>query len=159
MLNFVVSFTFALMLIAASPVDAWTTKKKYAEYIESLPPEGDKPSAEYVKRAVNAYFKYSLKDPDSANYEWGAIELGTWKGAFEKYGTPGWIADVQVNAKNSYGAYIGYKPYKFIFRSGSIVEIYQYENRHQDWFPNIGVKGKPIPPLPTSDTIQKNGTS
>ena len=137
-----------LLLVFAQPADAWSSKKKYAEYVASLPPEGDRPTDEYVQRAALAYFKYSLKDPDSAKYEWGSVELGTWKGAFERFGTPGWIATVQVNAKNSYGAYTGYSPFKFVFRSGSIVEIYEYNSRIKDWVPTIGVKGKPIPPLP-----------
>lgn len=138
----------ALMLAISSPADAFTTKKKYAEYVASLPPEGEQPTLEYVQRAVLAYFKLALKDPDSAKYEWGSIELGTWKGALERFGTPGWIATVHVNAKNSYGGYTGFTPFKFVFRSGSIVEIYEYNSRYKDWVPSIGVKGKPIPPLP-----------
>lgn len=144
-------FTLLCLLVALgmpATADAFVTKKKYAEYLSSLPPEGDQPTQEYVQRAVEGYFKLRLKDAESARYEWGTIELGTWKGFAERFGTPGWIATVHVNSKNSYGAYPGFSPFKFIFRSGSIIEVYEFRERENAWVALIGSDGAPIPPLP-----------
>lgn len=33
----------------------------------------------------------------------------------------GWIVNVSINAKNSYGGYVGFKPYSFLFRAEEIV--------------------------------------
>ena len=63
---------------------------------------------------VKVHFESILKDPDSARYKvsppykafanYSLVEGGglRWKG---------YAVDVQVNAKNSYGGYTGFKPY------------------------------------------------
>ncbi len=135
--------------------EAWTTKKKYEEYLQSLPAEGPRPSMEYAQAAALEYFRLILKDAESARYEWGGIEQGVFRGGLERFGTPGWILSVSVNGKNSYGGYTGFSPYKLIFRSGFIVEVYGYHERSKTWIAYIGVKRRPIPPLPSYGEPQR----
>lgn len=75
---------------------------------------------------VKQYFNSALKDPESARY--------TFEPTFKGYAqdgsmastsggvTYGYVAPVQVNAKNSYGGYTGNKLYVFIFSNGVMYE-------------------------------------
>ena len=136
----------AMLFLALALSQPAFAGRAYETWLASLPPEGDAPTAEYVQYAATAYFEQTLKDPYSAHYAFGPITEGTFKGAFERNGSPGWIADVSVNARNSYGGYTGMTPYKFVFRSGVIVEVYRWDERMQDWFGMIGLKGRPFTP-------------
>jgi hypothetical protein len=69
---YVISVALFFMFVSA-PADAWPSQKKYDAYIASLPAEGESPTPEYVQRSALSYFKYNLKDPDSAKYEWGPM--------------------------------------------------------------------------------------
>ncbi len=86
-------------------------------------------SADYGARPIHyetitkEFLSNVLKDPDSAKYDIKepckgyytdppAVALMGQKRE-TKYG---WIVDVWVNAKNSYGGYTGYKKYSFLFR-------------------------------------------
>ncbi|MCD1609850.1 MULTISPECIES: hypothetical protein [Stutzerimonas] len=69
-------------------------------------------------------FSRTLKDPYSAQYAFGKIYKGysltaPLQGRKASYG---YMLDVMVNAKNSYGGYVGAKPYRFMFRNGRLVE-------------------------------------
>lgn len=76
---------------------------------------GDKPS-NYEER-VKDYMKMQLKDPMSAVYNFrlplrrAVVKMGMLDN-FTKY--YGWVVEVSVNAKNSFGGYTGAKTY-FIF--------------------------------------------
>lgn len=79
-----------------------------------------------ARRKAKEFFADYLKDPYSAQYQWGTIEKGWIREAPISGGNLifGYILRVNVNAKNSYGAYIGYKPYVFIFYDSSIKNAY-----------------------------------
>ena len=67
-----------------------------------------------------------LKDPYSAQYQWGSFDQG-WIREAPMHGGRlvfGYKLDVSVNAKNSYGGYGGFKPYTFVFYNGSIKTVY-----------------------------------
>lgn len=80
--------------------------------------------------AIGQYFLATLKDPSSIQY--GDMTSPT-KGFFQnraplitggKVSTVyGWIVNTSINAKNSYGGYVGFKPYSFLFRGEQIVHI------------------------------------
>lgn len=139
-----VAIACTVALLATQPAEAWTTKKKYAELVASWPAEGAKPSEETARAVALAYFNKALKDPYSAKYEWGPLTQGTFKGAFERFGAAGWIQDVSVNSKNSYGGYVGLTPFKVVMRSNWIIEVYRFDSRARDWLPTIG--NTPIAP-------------
>lgn len=76
-----------------------------------------------AERAVKDFFGVYLKDPDSARYSFGNVYKGYMVGsAFEgRKLEAGYLLDVTVNAKNSYGGYVGAKPYKFLIRNERLV--------------------------------------
>lgn len=77
--------------------------------------------------AIHAYFDSTLKDPASVQYrditvpEKGYIQSRT---ALESTGqvTYGWLVNATINAKNSYGGYVGFRTYEFLFRGEQIVD-------------------------------------
>lgn len=76
---------------------------------------------------VKGAFGIYLKDPESARYSFGSVYKGYFVGsAFEgRKLQAGYLLDVTVNAKNSYGGYVGPKPYKFLFRNGKIAGAWE----------------------------------
>ncbi|HXK40724.1 MAG TPA: hypothetical protein VJ046_01330 [Candidatus Paceibacterota bacterium] len=72
------------------------------------------------------FLKRYLKDPDSAKIEWGTVQTGWIREAPILGGQLrfGYLLTANVNAKNSFGGYTGYKPYQFLFFNGSIVSVY-----------------------------------
>ena len=82
---------------------------------------------EQAEAQVKLYFKGVLKDPYSAHYQFGRAYRGYVVGsAFEgRQLSAGYLLDTQVNAKNSYGGYTGYKSYRFLFQSGALVKGYE----------------------------------
>ena len=67
-----------------------------------------------------------LKDPYSAVYNCSAPEKG-WRNdtVFEKYKKHyGYVLKCTVNAKNSYGGYVGAKPYEFVINNGHVIAAY-----------------------------------
>lgn len=76
-----------------------------------------------AESAVKLFFSMYLKDPDSAKYGFGSVYRGYMVGSvFEgRKLEAGYLLDVTVNAKNSYGGYTGAKPYKFLLRNDQIV--------------------------------------
>ncbi|KAF0865937.1 MULTISPECIES: hypothetical protein [Pseudomonas] len=78
---------------------------------------------EDAEKAVKNFFGIYLKDPDSARYSFGTVYRGYMVGSvFEgRKIEAGFLLDVTVNAKNSYGGYVGAKPYKFLIRNDNLV--------------------------------------
>ena len=86
---------------------------------------GVKPSAEQVKTAIQKSIDSKYKDPDSAlvknttEPEKGVLTLTSIAhGSSFKYG---WLVTFEVNAKNSYGGYVGYKKESVVIRDGVIL--------------------------------------
>lgn len=63
-----------------------------------------------------------LKDPFSAQYKFGEPVKGYFQNGMEglRYG---WIIPVQVNAKNSYGAYVGFNTQYIMISEGTTYNI------------------------------------
>jgi hypothetical protein len=76
-----------------------------------------------AEKAVKSFFSIYLKDPSSAQYSFGNVYRGYMVGSvFEgRKLEAGYLLDVSVNAKNSYGGYVGAKPYKFLIRNDKLV--------------------------------------
>lgn len=81
---------------------------------------------ERAERLAKDFLSRRLKDPYSAQYQWGTVSKGWIRNAPIHGGglVFGYKLDVSVNAKNSYGGYVGFKPYIFIFHNGSIKTVY-----------------------------------
>lgn len=71
-----------------------------------------------IEAPIRDYFESTLKDPESARFRfstpqkahanWGLIDGG-------KIRWVGYLVRVDVNAKNSFGGYVGFKPYMALF--------------------------------------------
>ena len=88
---------------------------------------GPAPSQAAILTNVKAWIEPKLKDPMSAVYDCGNPRRA-WTNVFGKL-TYGWAVNCTVNAKNSFGGYVGAKPYGFLFQGDRIV---------QDAWANIG---------------------
>mgnify|MGYP005851583673 CR=1 FL=1 len=74
---------------------------------------------------ATALVRTFLKDPDSALFDWDQVERG-WVRDVSLFGGElsfGYILRGQINARNGFGGYTGYKPYLFMFKNGEIVEV------------------------------------
>ncbi|HMS26260.1 MAG TPA: hypothetical protein PKC80_02675 [Burkholderiaceae bacterium] len=86
---------------------------------------GPIPTEDQIQRGIVSYLEPRLKDPDSAltknitKPKKGYLTL-TSIAAGSSY-TYGWIVHFEVNAKNSYGGYVGYKEYSVVFRDGKVM--------------------------------------
>lgn len=82
------------------------------------------PPTNYEAR-VKTLISLSLKDPDSAQFKFSEPFKGyTRKAPLSGGGikTAGWIVRVFVNAKNSYGGYVGFREYQFLFKDDKYVQ-------------------------------------
>jgi len=77
----------------------------------------------HYEETIKQYFETALKDPFSAQYKFQKPEQGYTYKVFVSGGAnnPGWLVNVDVNAKNSYGAYVGWKRYSFLIKDENII--------------------------------------
>jgi len=108
------SFVFFLLLYGCATAPS-----------QSLSEEDYGPLPENYKEAVKEYFDLRLKDPETAKYR-------NWKGPYKGYSRKapalgggiediGYIVEVEVNARNSFGGYNGYKHYRILLVNGKAV--------------------------------------
>jgi len=82
---------------------------------------GTTPSDDEVKKLINVYLENTLKDFESARIRNIKKEKGHHNHSIVGKGstyTFGWYVSFEVNAKNSYGGYVGYKNYFILIRNG-----------------------------------------
>lgn len=85
-----------------------------------------------AKLIAKKFLDKRLKDPESAVIEWKNYKK-SWmrEGLIHGGGTRyGYVLNASIKAKNSYGAYIGYKQYIFILRNNKVVSAYAEETQH-----------------------------
>jgi hypothetical protein len=77
--------------------------------------------------AIKQWFFATLKDPLSAQYVFSQPVKGAVREAPIDGGkvVAGYLVHVQVNGKNSYGAFVGFREYTFFFRNNQIVHVIQ----------------------------------
>lgn len=81
---------------------------------------GPRPSDEEAQRIVRAYFDARLKDPYSARWAFTfPLIRGGWY--FLAGRDFGWVQCGTINAKNSYGGYIGRKHFFAVINRGRVV--------------------------------------
>ena len=69
--------------------------------------------------------KQVLIDPDSARFRHRPCRKGNSYGfhfARSKETQFGWLQVSEVNSKNSFGGYVGFRPYMFLIRNGQVIE-------------------------------------
>ena len=94
----------------------------------STPPtEAELAAADYgprppnYKEIIHWYLQGSLRDPDSAQIRFANEPVKGWTKLAGKLRV-GYAICVGVNAKNSFGAYTGYKDYYFVINRGKILQ-------------------------------------
>lgn len=75
-----------------------------------------------VKQAT-LYLETVLKDPESMRAQWGQVQKVWWKNEFQWGYQFGYVLLGMINAKNSFGGYVGAKQYQFYFRDGSLMKV------------------------------------
>lgn len=83
-------------------------------------------SQQAAQDLAQTYLRGALKDPLSAQYEWGQVQRGWVKDSPLQGGkaTFGYTLNVKINARNSFGGYVGFKPYMFVFRNEMLVQVW-----------------------------------
>lgn len=80
---------------------------------------------ENYKQIISSYFARNLKDPSSAIVEYRGGPTKIWQqGSIISAKAYGWGVCLSVNAKNSFGGYVGNRPYAFLIRNGSILHVH-----------------------------------
>jgi hypothetical protein len=83
-----------------------------------------------AERLAVAFLETYLKDPGSAQIKWAPVQRGWIKEPLVDGGATrfGYLLDGRVNAKNSYGAYTGAKPFRFLFFNGQLVSAHAQQD-------------------------------
>lgn len=93
---------------------------------------------EEVEDLARAKMQTFLKDPDSAQWKCEPIKKG-WivhNNGFRKDTTMyGWQVNCMINAKNSYGGYVGYREHKFYARDGALIGVLEANKSGTDYIP------------------------
>lgn len=78
-----------------------------------------------AEQLAKSWLDGSLKDPYSAVEQWQPVQKGivTTSLLDGHKELPGYIMDGTVNAKNSYGGYVGARAYRFLFRDGAVERV------------------------------------
>lgn len=82
---------------------------------------GTEPNKSVIVAQAEARMRSGLKDPESAKFEW---PNGFIAGAHQPLGAMpiyGWITCGTVNARNSYGGYVGAQALLLVVQNGQIV--------------------------------------
>lgn len=109
----------ACIALLATLAGCVTTENISAADYGPAPANAEQQSREWLERV--------LKDPESARLKFGPLVKAVTKDGLVYGGKThaGWVQIVEVNAKNSYGGYTGYKPYYLFFLGGAITaDIY-----------------------------------
>ena len=75
--------------------------------------------------------KASLKDPESARFEFGVCEKKYYPGVV-LYGIPrhfGYGMQFTVNAKNSFGGYVGKQNYLAVINNGNVIRCIRFNKK------------------------------
>jgi len=133
MKNLFRAFFLSAVVVAAGLLTGCQVPKAQALQQAAAIGYGVEPAKETYEPAIRGFMKYTLKDPDSAQYDFHKPYSGFISkpplagGGIDKVG---WFVPVNVNAKNSYGGYVGFTPYKFLFRDNKMIA---YSTREGIW--------------------------
>jgi len=118
--------TLLISILAMFLTTGCLTTAPTADQIDSAP-RGSKP-VNYAGAVQNTLLDL-LKDPESARFRGMSEPFKSYTTKILPDGTPvyGWAVTIQVNAKNSYGGYSGFRPYEVFFIGNTPAVVYRYE--------------------------------
>lgn len=82
------------------------------------------------REVVESYMSGILKDPGSAQYQYLNSPQRAWSGLGGSL--YGYAVCVNINAKNSYGGYVGGRPNYFLIHNGAVVRTVQGDGQYGD---------------------------
>ena len=98
----------ALLLGCATPTQQELAAADYGSYPADF------------ETIIKSYMQATLKDPESARYQFLNSPKSGWNGfGGVKYG---YVVCVRINAKNSYGGYVGNRMSYFMIRNGRVID-------------------------------------
>jgi hypothetical protein len=89
----------------------------------SAPDYGPAPDRATGIALVEQAVRSTLKDPDSAKFTWPNGFVSGWYHPFMDHKYVGWITCGTVNAKNSYGGYVGSAAVVGVIHDGQVVKV------------------------------------
>lgn len=121
MKNFL-TLSLAVALVAACGV---TYKSKAEDFARTQPESawGSRPPTGHQK-AEEGWIRSQLKDPYSADVRPGPVGRFVLPASFtDPTVVPVWCSDINVNAKNSFGAFTGFKAWRFCYSNGNLFAV------------------------------------
>lgn len=127
-----------LTAVLAAALAACTTNDPATMRVTDEPGVSRQAEPSNYEQAIRDYFSKSLKDPESLRLrnlqppqprvEARLVVLApssvlTGPGRATRFNDEHWLVTVEANAKNSYGAYTGYRLHEFHFRGDRIVHV------------------------------------
>lgn len=73
---------------------------------------------------VRNYYNKTLKDPESVKYQGITSPQKYWVSKRFQDTSYGYLVCVTLNAKNSYGGYVGYNTDGILIKNGSIIQVF-----------------------------------
>ena len=85
---------------------------------------GSRVTVDY-KSTIKSYMSNTLYDPYTAHFQFGTpTQFWFSKPPLRGGGiVAGYAVATRINAKNKLGAYVGYKPYVFMFKNNQIIDV------------------------------------
>ena len=102
-----------IVLVALFSAAAWEQVPIPADY--------DAKVKRYLESTLKDPFSVVLEQTKAPNYVQGVIR----RGLLRKQPYQGWLACYRINAKNSYGAYTGFKSAAFLLTDDGAVHFYE----------------------------------
>lgn len=83
----------------------------------------------FAEGEIKKYWEKVLKDPYSAQYRFEPLAKGYDQASrsYQQRTAFGYLLVGTVNAKNSFGGYVGAKPFRGLFRNGKMVSLWAYD--------------------------------
>lgn len=112
----IICITFTAILLSACASGPSKGQLKNADFGRNMTPD------ECVSIAENT-ISNTLKDPNSAQFRNQQCFKGYWSSApiIGMSVAFGWVQKGEVNSKNSFGGYVGFRPYQVLIRNGQVV--------------------------------------
>ena len=128
----------SLLLVACAPSSLMSVPDP-TDYQLRNTDYGSPISQDKARQKVKQYLSNKLLDPFSTQYQWGGITKDWLKyqrtrkkprvtHVHEQILVFGYILEVKINTKNSFGAYTGFQTYIFVFYNGAVKSAYKIED-------------------------------
>lgn len=114
MLGVAALLTLALSSCASAPTQQEISSADYGSPI----------TQDAAVALATSYMQATAKDPYSLHVDCGTVHKGWTQNRISKSSfVAGYILDCSVNGKNSFGAYVGTRGYRFVIRDGQVVKL------------------------------------